>query len=98
MATSDYTDEDLFSRYYAATLDARQAAEMVAIHRESYPLPDPVRGGDWTGTTPAERKDGAFQALERAARLPDGAEKQALIDHARGGARVREVATVKAGR
>lgn len=25
---SDYTDEDLFSRYYAATLDARQASEM----------------------------------------------------------------------
>ena len=40
---SDYTDEDLFTRYYAATLDARQAAEMVAVHRESYPLPDPVR-------------------------------------------------------
>jgi hypothetical protein len=95
---SDYTDEDLFSRYYAATLDARQAAEMVAVHRESYPMPDPTRGGDWTGTTPAERKEGAFQALERAAHMPDGPEKQALIDHALGGARVREAAPVKVSR
>lgn len=95
---SDYTDEDLFSRYYAATLDARQAAEMVAVHRESYPLPDPTRGGDWTGATPAERKDGVLQAIERAAHMPDGAEKQALIDHALGGARVRDAAGVKASR
>lgn len=95
---SDYTDEDLFSRYYAATLDARQAAEMVAVHRESYPLPDPVRGGDWTGTTPTERKEGAFQALERAARMSPGPERDALIDHALGGARVREAAAVKVGR
>ena len=97
MATT-YTNEELFSRYYAATLDARQAAEMVAVHRESYPLPDPTRGGDWTGTTPAERKEGVVQAIERAATMEDGPERQALIDHALGGARVREVATVKVSR
>lgn len=95
---SDYTDEDLFSRYYAATLDARQAAEMVAVHRESYPLPDPARSGDWKGTTPAERKEGVLQAMERAATMDDGPERQALIDHALGGARVREAAAVKVSR
>lgn len=95
---SDYTDEDLFSRYYAATLDARQAAEMVAVHREAYPLPDPVRGGDWTGTTPADRERAVLEALKRAASLGEGAEKQALIAHALGGARVREAAAVKVGR
>lgn len=95
---SDYTDEDLFSRYYAATMDARQAAEMVAVHRESYPLPDPVRGGDWTGTTPADRERAVLEALKRAASTADGPEKQALIDHALGGARVREAAAVKASR
>ena len=96
--SSTYTDEDLFSRYYAATLDARQAAEMVAVHRESYPLPDPTRGGDWTGTTSAERKEGVVQAIERAATMEDGPERQALIDHALGGARVREAAPVKVSR
>lgn len=95
---SDYTDEDLFTRYYAATLDARQAAEMVAVHRESYPLPDPVRGGDWTGTTQADRDRAVMEALKRAASTADEVEKQALIDHALGGARVREAAAVKAGR
>lgn len=95
---SDYTDEDLFSRYYAATLDARQAAEMVAVHRESYPLPDPSRSGDWTGTTQVDRDRAVLEALKRAASTSDESEKQALIDHALGGARVREAAPVKVSR
>lgn len=95
---SDYTDEDLFARYYAATLDARQAAEMVAVHRESYPLPDPVRGGDWKDTTLAERERAVLEALKRAASMDDGPERDALIDHALGGARVREAAAVKVSR
>jgi hypothetical protein len=95
---SDYTDEDLFTRYYAATLDARQAAGMVAEHRALYPLPDPARGGDWTGTTPADRERAVLEAIKRAATTADEVEKQALIDHALGGARVREAAAVKAGR
>ncbi len=41
---SDYTDEDLFTRYYAATQDEPQALAMVATHRVLYPsgAPDPV--------------------------------------------------------
>lgn len=89
---SDYTDEDLFSRYYAATLDARQAAEMVAVHRKSYPLPDPVRGGDWTGTTQTDRDRAALEAIKRASVATDEAEKLALLDHAQGAMRATDAA------
>lgn len=92
MAKSDYTDEDLFMHYrpYADSVDTAQ--RIVAEHRALYPLPDPARSGDWTGTTPAERKDGVLQALERASTMEDGPEKQALVDLALSGARVREKA------
>ena len=81
---STRTDEDLFETYFAATLDARRAAEMVAVHRESYPLPDATRSGDWTGTTQADRERAALEALKRAATTADASEKAALLDHAEG--------------
>lgn len=96
--SSTYTDEDLFMHYRPYADSAETALRVVAEHRALYPLPDPVRGGDWAGTTPAERKEGTFQALERAAAMEDGPERQALIDHALGGARVREAAPAKVGR
>jgi hypothetical protein len=82
--SSTYSDEDLFTTYYAATLDARQAAEMVAVHRESYPLPDATRSGDWKGTTQADRDRAALEALKRAALTQDATEQAALLDHAKG--------------
>lgn len=89
---SDYTDEDLFTRYYAATLDARQAAEMVAVHRESYPLVRSDMRSDWTGTAPADRERAALDSLKRAAASSDALEKQGLIDHALDAMSVREAA------
>lgn len=95
---STRTDEDLFETYFVATQDASRADEMITEHRRRYPLPDVTRSGDWTGTTQADRDRAALEALKRAAVTQDAAEKQALIDHALGGARVREAGAVKVSR
>lgn len=94
---SDYTDEDLFSRYYAATLDARQAAEMVAVHRESYPLPS-VRDTSWDGVGDDMRQHAIMEAARKAAGMADGSEKNALVAHILAGARVEAVAVQKVKR
>lgn len=93
---STYTDEDLFSRYYAATLDARQAAEMVAVHRESYPLPDPA-ADDWAAMSATDRDAATLAAIKRAAASSDASEKEALVALALDGARAR-VETAKGKR
>lgn len=95
---SDYTDEDLFMHYRPYADSTETAQRIVAEHRALYPLPDATRSGDWTGTTQADRERAVMEALKRAASTSDESEKQALIDHALGGARVREAAVVKAGR
>ena len=96
--SSTRTDEDLFETYFVATQDATRADEMITEHRRRYPLPDVARSGDWMGTTQADRDRAIVEHVKRAASTADEAEKQALIDHALGGARVREVATVKVSR
>lgn len=98
MATSDYTDEDLYMHYRPYSADEATCLTIVAEHRSLYPLPDATRSGDWTGTTQVDRDRAVLEALKRAASTADGPEKQALIDHALGGARVREAAAVKASR
>lgn len=96
--SSTYTDEDLYMHYRPYSADTDTAQRIVAEHRALYPLPDPTRSGDWRGTTQADRDSAVLEALKRAASTADESEKQALIDHALGGARVREVATVKVSR
>lgn len=95
---SNYTDEDLYMHYRPYSADTDTAQRIVAEHRSLYPLPDATRSGDWTGTTQVDRDRAVLEALKRAASTSDESEKQALIDHALGGARVREAAAVKVSR
>lgn len=95
---SNYTDEDLYMHYRPYADSTETAQRIVAEHRALYPPPDPTRSGDWTGTTQADRDSAVLEALKRAASTADESEKQALIDHALGGARVREAASVKVSR
>lgn len=82
--SSTYTDEDLYMHYRPYSADTDTAQRIVAEHRALYPLPDPTRSGDWTGTTQVERDRIALETLKRAALTQDAAEKAALLDHAEG--------------
>ena len=97
--TTTYTNEELYLRYRAGAASDAAAATMVQEHRARF-AEDPIDTGVgvWADTTLHERRVAVLQAIERAAHMPDGAEKQALIDHALGGARVREAAAVKGSR
>ena len=97
MATT-YTNEELYMHYRPYASDSDTALRIVAEHRALYPLPDVARSGDWTGTTQADRERAMLEAIKRAATTADESEKQALIDHALGGARVREAGAVKVSR
>lgn len=92
MATSDYTDEDLYLRYRPYADSSETAQRIVAEHRALYPLPDATRSGDWTGTTQADRDRAALEAIKRAAITADEAEKLALLDHAQGAMRATDAA------
>jgi len=89
---SDYTDEDLFMHYRPYASDSETAQRIVAEHRALYPLPDPARSGDWTGTTQTDRDRAALEAIKRASVATDEAEKLALLDHAQGAMRATDAA------
>lgn len=89
---SDYTDEDLYMHYRPYASDSETAQRIVSEHRALYPLPDPARSGDWTGTTQTDRDRAALEAIKRAAVATDEAEKLALLDHAQGAMRATDAA------
>lgn len=97
MATSDYTDEDLYMHYRPYSADEATCLTIVAEHRARFPERSVRTDGDWSDTTPADRDRAILEAIKRAAQMPAGQERQDLIAHALGGARVRAT-VVKAGR
>lgn len=89
MATSDYTDEDLYMHYRPYSADEATCLTAMAEHRARFPYRDIRTDGDWAGTTQAERDRAIVEAIKRASEMDAGPERQALISHALGGARVK---------
>lgn len=98
MATSDYTDEDLYMHYRPYASDSDTALRIVGEHRGLYPLPAVDMRSDWTGSTLVDRERAALDSLKRAAASSDALEKQGLVDHAVDAMSVREAAAVKVSR
>lgn len=79
---SSYSDEDLYMHYRRGAASAEDAERLVTEHRARYPAA-PVRDTtDWDGLARADIERAVMDAIKRAAKLPAGAERTALLAHA----------------